>query len=90
MLSGPVSLVLAHCPQQLLAPADRGAISGSHQVPQVPKHVASSVSSDHLLTHDDATLLHNMLIYDACCVTGNIPNCMSNAALATHDVKAPW
>lgn len=90
MLSGPVSLVLAHCPQQLLAPADRGAISGSHQVPQVPKHVASSVSSDHLLTHDDATLLHNMLIYDACCVTGNIPNCMSNVALATHGVKAPW
>jgi hypothetical protein len=51
---------------------------------QVPCH------SDHLLTHDDATLLHNMLIYDACCVTGNIPNCMSNVALATHGVKAPW
>lgn len=45
MLSGRVDLVLAYCSQQLPAPAHRGAISGSHQVPQVPKHTASCMSS---------------------------------------------
>ncbi len=34
--------------------------------------------SDHLLTHSDATLLHNLFIHETCCMTGNILNCMSH------------
>ena len=34
----------------------------------------------HLLTHNDATLLHHLSIHGACCMTANISKCMSNAA----------
>ena len=71
MLSGRVSLVLAYCSQQLPAPAHRGAISGSHQVPQVPKQLQVACHPAQLLTHGDATLLHHLFIHGACCMTAN-------------------
>lgn len=43
-----------------------------------PDTLQGPCCSDHLLTHNDATLLHDLFIHDNCCMTGNIPNCMSH------------